>query len=128
MPHSIVRAVTLVTLAHVSSHVAAAQFTCPEESGVFADPEQCDKYWVCYGGELTSTTTFLTVNNSPFSGKASKKLCPDGLVYHPHKGEGEDPCDNIHSVPDRCEGRPDRQRPKPGKKQHFLVDTVCCCL
>ena len=54
--------------------------------------------------------------NVNVTGKASKKLCPDGLVYHPGKGEGEDPCDSIHGVPDKCEGRPERQRPKPGKK------------
>ena len=23
-----------------------AELTCPEESGVYPDPEQCDKYWV----------------------------------------------------------------------------------
>ena len=62
MPHSLVRAVTLVTLAHVSRHVAAAQFTCPEESGVFADPEQCDKYWVCYGGENCDISFHLDIN------------------------------------------------------------------
>ena len=42
----------LVTLLGHVSHVALAGFTCPEESGVFADPEQCDKYWVCHGGQL----------------------------------------------------------------------------
>ena len=29
---------------------AAAKFECPELSGIFADPEQCDKYWVCHAG------------------------------------------------------------------------------
>ena len=42
--------VTLVTW-HVS-HVSAGKFECPEPSGVFADPEQCDKYWVCLAGQL----------------------------------------------------------------------------
>ena len=50
-----------------------------------------------------------------FSGRPSRQLCPDGLVFHPKKGEGEDPCDNIHGVPDRCEGREERQRAKPGE-------------
>lgn len=49
------------------------------------------------------------------SGRPSRQLCPDGLVFHPEKGEGEDPCDNIHGVPDRCEGREERQRAKPGE-------------
>ena len=62
---------------------AAAKFECPELSGIFADPEQCDKYWVCVGGRGTRT------------------LCPDGLAFHPKKAEGEDPCDLIHNVPDK---------------------------
>ena len=49
------------------------------------------------------------------AGRASRQLCPDGLVYHPSKGEGEDPCDTIHGVPDRCRGREDMQKPKPGR-------------
>ena len=60
--------------------------------------------------------------NVNVTGKASKKLCPDGLVYHPGKGEGEDPCDSIHGVPDKCEGRPERQRPKPGKKNYNISE------
>ena len=36
-------------------------------------------------------------------------------MYHPSKGEGEDPCDTIHGVPDRCRGREDMQKPKPGR-------------
>ena len=34
-----------------------------DENKVFPDPNQCDKYWECRGGNLTS------------------HLCPDGLVY-----------------------------------------------
>ena len=34
-----------------------------DSEGAFGDPEQCDKYWECRGGKLTS------------------HLCPDGLVY-----------------------------------------------
>ena len=72
MPHCLVRAVTLVTIAHVSRHVAGAQFTCPEESGVFADPEQCDKYWVCYGGEKWDIILSIYIITHPqyyFQGK-----------------------------------------------------------
>ena len=62
---------------------ASAAFECPESTGVFPDPGQCDKYWVCQGGRPTRT------------------LCPDGLAFHPRKEEGEDPCDLIHNVPDK---------------------------
>ena len=34
-----------------------------DTNGAFPDPDQCDKYWECRGGNLTS------------------HLCPDGLVY-----------------------------------------------
>ena len=34
-----------------------------DSEGAFPDPDQCDKYWECRGGNLTS------------------HLCPDGLVY-----------------------------------------------
>ena len=34
-----------------------------DSEGAFADPDQCDKYWECRGGKLTS------------------HFCPDGLVY-----------------------------------------------
>ena len=63
--------------------VRASGFECPKEAGVFPDPEQCDKYWVCVGGRGTRT------------------LCPDGLAFHPKKAEGVDPCDLIHNVPDK---------------------------
>ena len=63
--------------------VKCRDFSCPKEAGVFADPEQCDKYWVCAGGQAT------------------RNICPDGLAFHPKKAQGEDPCDLIHNVPDK---------------------------
>ena len=30
--------------------VTASKFECPEKSGIFPDPDQCDRYWVCHGG------------------------------------------------------------------------------
>ena len=36
---------------------AAAKFECPELSGIFADPEQCDKYWVCHAGSALELET-----------------------------------------------------------------------
>ena len=44
-----------------------------------------------------------------------RSLCPDGLVFHPEKPAGEDPCDLKHNVPDKCKGRQNLQRPKPGE-------------
>ena len=77
-------------------------YRCPaytklsEDSFLFPDPEQCDKYWTCTNGN------------------SRRSLCPDGLVFHPDKEEGEDPCDLKHNVPDKCEGRSELQHPKPG--------------
>merc|ERR1711892_300800 len=82
--------------------VEPGKFKCPSftkltsDSFVYQDPDQCDKYWTCVKGE------------------SKRSLCPDGLVFHPGKEDGEDPCDLKHNVPDKCEGRPKLQRPKPG--------------
>ena len=38
-------------------------FDCPEPNGLFADPEQCDLYFVCEKGE------------------PKVALCPDGLLF-----------------------------------------------
>ena len=64
---------------------------------IFKDPEQCDKYWTCVKGE------------------SRRSLCPDGLVFHPEKPDGEDPCDLKANVPDKCKSRPNQQRAKPGE-------------
>ena len=45
-------------------------------------------------------------------------------MFHPRKQEGEDPCDSVHSVPDKCKGREERQRPKPGKNQKCNVQCI----
>lgn len=82
--------------------VEPGKFKCPsftkltDDEFVYPDPEQCDKYWTCKRGE------------------SKRSLCPDGLVFHPDKGDGEAPCDQKQNVPDKCEGRPNLQRPKPG--------------
>ena len=36
-------------------------------------------------------------------------------MFHPEKEAGEDPCDLKHNVPDKCKGRQNLQRPKPGE-------------
>jgi len=82
--------------------VEPGKFKCPsftkltDDEFVYPDPQQCDKYWTCKRGE------------------SKRSLCPDGLVFHPDKGDGEDPCDLKHNVPDKCEGRSELQRAKPG--------------
>ena len=82
-----------------------------DDTHLFPDSEQCDKYWTCRRGV------------------SSRTVCPDGLAFHPDKGEGEDKCDMIHNIPDKCEGRPGRQRAKPGKpttldQQMAIIDSV----
>ena len=101
--------VILVTLLVLT--LSSGEFSCPKKSGIFLDPDQCDKYWVCAGGS------------------ASRKLCPDGLVYHPRKPDGEDPCDHVHSVPDKCKSRPKLQRAKPGESSfgYYLKVSNSCC-
>ena len=38
---------------------------------------------------------------------------------------GEDPCDMIHNVPEKCKKRPKLQRPKPGKIFIFIQTKMC---
>merc|ERR1712242_693342 len=80
----------------VTLATAQSDFQCPKEEGLFPDPEQCDKYWECRNGEAT------------------RRLCPDGLAFHPGKQNGEDPCDMYHNVPDKCKKRKKLQRAKQG--------------
>jgi len=82
--------------------VEPGKFKCPsftkltDDEFIYPDPEQCDKYWTCIRGESKRT------------------LCPDGLVFNPSLGKGEEPCDQRQNTPDKCEGRTKLQRPKPG--------------
>jgi len=72
-------------------------FVCPKPAGLFAHPEQCDRYFECRSYRVT------------------RKLCPDGLVFDPSKVEtAEDPCDHVQNTEHRCKGKPKRQRPQPG--------------
>lgn len=43
----------------------AQQFKCPPKDGQYEDTVQCDKFYECYDG------------------RATEKLCPDGLVFDP---------------------------------------------
>lgn len=40
-----------------------AQFKCPQGTGFFPDPEECDLYYICSRGQY------------------EERLCPDGLVF-----------------------------------------------
>ena len=48
---------------NISGREVAGQFKCPEKTGYFPDPVQCDLYYKCKQGE------------------AEDLLCPDGLVF-----------------------------------------------
>lgn len=61
------------------------KFECPEESGLFPDSKQCDKYYECKNGTAT------------------EQLCVDGLVFNQDsKRFGK--CDQPFNVD--CDGRP----------------------
>ncbi|KAK7873220.1 hypothetical protein R5R35_011302 [Gryllus longicercus] len=82
----------LLLLAALLAGPAAAQFRCPEKSGYFPDPEQCDLYYKCTQSE------------------PEEKLCPDGLVFddtNPSQGR----CDLPANVD--CGDRTELQEPKP---------------
>ena len=109
------------------------------EDGAYPDPDQCDLYWECRGGQLTS------------------HLCPDGLVYDettsvasfqvgrtllyrsltpslPHQvGTGAPPSDGSRcSYPFAidCTDRPSLQPPQPkencpNQNGYFAVPGTC---
>merc|ERR1719244_1048883 len=84
--------IALLTLA-LPLQAQAEKFKCPaftklsDEEKLFFDEEQCDVYWICR------------------KGIAKRRICPDGLVFHPEKADGEDPCDLVQNVPDKCKNR-----------------------
>lgn len=59
---------------------ARAQFKCPELRGYYPDPEQCDVYFQCVGGQ------------------PEEKLCKDGLVFRDDNPKKE-LCDIPANVP-----------------------------
>lgn len=93
-----------------------------DQQGAFPDPEQCDRYWECRDGQLTS------------------HLCPDGLVYDLttsvasfQVGTGAPPSDGSRcSYPFAidCHARPLLQPPRPSpncprKNGYFTVPGTC---
>ncbi|XP_023951162.1 protein obstructor-E [Bicyclus anynana] len=79
----------------VCAFVSAQEFDCPDKSGFYADPYQCDLYYKCS------------------KGKAEAKLCPDGLVF-----ADENPNKELCDIPSNvdCADRKELQEPKPGNK------------
>lgn len=65
--------------------ILGQDFKCPDRTGFFPDPDQCDLYYVCS------------------QGKAESKLCPDGLVFS-DKDPNHERCDIPANVD--CEDRP----------------------
>ncbi|KAJ8920555.1 hypothetical protein NQ315_005424 [Exocentrus adspersus] len=72
----------------------SAQFKCPQRTGFFPDPEECDLYYVCSQGEY------------------EEKLCPDGLVFD-DRDPNHERCDIPANVD--CGDRTALQEPKPSK-------------
>ncbi|XP_018569404.1 protein obstructor-E-like [Anoplophora glabripennis] len=72
----------------------SAQFKCPQRTGFFPDPEECDLYYLCSQGEY------------------EEKLCPDGLVFD-DKDPNHERCDIPANVD--CGDRTVLQEPKPSK-------------
>ncbi|KAG5682690.1 hypothetical protein PVAND_012025 [Polypedilum vanderplanki] len=64
---------------------------CPGD-GFFADADQCDKYYACYGGEI------------------AEKLCPDGMVFNDYDINVEK-CDLPYNID--CSKRSKLQEPQP---------------
>ncbi|XP_052867061.1 protein obstructor-E-like [Anopheles cruzii] len=56
---------TVVILTAVTASIYAQSFKCPVKDGQYEDSLQCDKYYECVDG------------------RATEKLCPDGLVFDP---------------------------------------------
>lgn len=85
-----------IGLAFLSLVDCQIDFECPESDGLFAHPEQCDRYFECRNFRV------------------SRKLCADGLVFDPQKTASEDPCDHLQNTKHKCRGKPKLQPPKPG--------------
>ncbi|XP_054720208.1 protein obstructor-E-like [Uloborus diversus] len=71
-----------------------AEFQCPNSSGYYPDPEQCDLYYECRGGV------------------AKQKLCKDGLVFN-DKNPLYERCDYPFAV--TCGDREYLQTPQESK-------------
>ncbi|CAG7824260.1 unnamed protein product [Allacma fusca] len=84
---------------------------CPDSDGFFADAYQCDKYYQCQDG------------------KATEKLCPDGLVFI-DAGPKIEKCEFPFAVD--CSGREELQPAKPStncprKHGYFAHEDVTIC-
>merc|ERR1719507_1845988 len=78
-------------------------FRCPEPNGKFRDPEQCDLYYVCTGGEFEAL------------------LCQDGLLFDDSKVNYE-VCKLPHDVD--CGERAFVQEPQKGIDPRCLTELL----
>ncbi|GIY86238.1 hypothetical protein CDAR_123621 [Caerostris darwini] len=58
------RVMIFLLVAVLHCQMVFSQFKCPNKSGFYADPEQCDLYYECRNGQ------------------PKEKLCKDGLVFN----------------------------------------------
>ncbi|XP_039289061.1 protein obstructor-E isoform X4 [Nilaparvata lugens] len=102
----------LLLLALVNSFAGAADFQCPSAKfGQYEDPVQCDKFYECD------------------EGRATPKLCPDGLVFDPLNRK-VNKCDQPFNVD--CGDRIELQAPKsnhlcPRKNGYFAHPDAAVC-
>ncbi|KAJ8734239.1 hypothetical protein PYW07_014790 [Mythimna separata] len=84
----------LLVAGFVCGLVSAQEFDCPEKSGFYPDPYQCDLYYKCS------------------KGVSEARLCPDGLVFS-DENPNKEKCDIPSNVD--CGDRKELQEPKPSK-------------
>lgn len=78
---------------NIVGNITDAAFNCPNKDGQYEDGKQCDKYYEC------------------IDGRATEKLCPDGLVFDPLNRK-VNKCDHVFNVDcgDRLELRKATER------------------
>ena len=83
----------LVTFIILKTSIPISSFQCPEPNGLFADPEQCDLYYICEDNV------------------AQPELCEDGLLFD-DSNRNRETCKLPHGVD--CGKREFVQEPQAG--------------
>ena len=84
---------SLVTFIIFKTSISISSFQCPEPNGLFADPEQCDLYYICEDNV------------------AQPELCEDGLLFD-DSNRNRETCKLPHGVD--CGKREFVQEPQAG--------------